>query len=198
MCFPLENHIIVICTTYQKPLIHILSRKRQIYDCTPRSVLRLISKIISLPVPCFRADQDFGFRSGPEAGGMLCESLRLTWVRVSSLQLCSGQLKWRIINSDGWLSARSDWTILRADQFPASAYRCWWWVTQLIITRESMPWILFSLPALRQGDTATLLHRRCILHTHTRREVHTDWPAMWSYNQQHSNINYVEVSFSLC
>lgn len=88
--------------------------------------------------------------------------------------LCSEQLKWRIIHSDGWLSARSDWTILRADQFPASLYCCWWWVTPLIITRESMPWILFSLPAHWHGDAATLLHR-CCMHTCI---THSHWHAL--------------------
>lgn len=129
--------------------------------------------------------QDFTFKSSLQAASQAASpnfndlTVRLTRVLVSSLQLRSKPLKWRIINSDGWLSARSDWTILRADQFPASLYRCWWWVTQLIRTRESMPWILFSPLAHWHEDAATLLHTHCI-HTHCiHTHPHTQWGTHW-------------------
>lgn len=115
---------------------------------------------------------------------------------LTSVALCPEQLEWRIINSDSWPPARSDWTILRADQFPCLSSRCWWWVTQLIITRESMPWILFSLPALWCGDTATLLHR----HTHYP-HPHTLWggwaTCCWS---EQFNIDCIvwELSHLVC
>lgn len=123
----------------------------------------------------FKSDRDFTFKSNLIGDQSSCKSVCLAQVLVSSLQLSPEQRKWRIINI--WLSARSDWTILRADQFPASLYCCRWWVTQLIITRESMPCILFSPLADWHRDAATLLHRHR-LHSHTH-NPHTAWGAQW-------------------